>query len=90
VVGIAFAPDSSELITVTDGYGLSPGTLIDRNLSGKALVTAACKAAGSSLTRTEWRTYIGTAPPAFLACQRADGRRRKAVALSSHRLGDAA
>ncbi len=67
--GTAFAPDSGELIAVTDGYGLGPGTLIDRNLSGKALAAAACKAAGARLTRAEWRTYIGTAPPAFLACQ---------------------
>jgi len=67
--GVVFAPNGSDLITVTDGYGLSPGTLISRNLSGTALVTAACKAAGSSLTRPEWRAYIGTPPPALLACR---------------------
>jgi WD40 repeat protein len=66
--GVAFSPDGSRLITVTDNPSLGPATLVERDLSDEALVRDACAAAGRSLTAAEWRTFVGTKPPRDLRC----------------------
>lgn len=68
--GVAFAPDGGHLIIVISGIGpgLDSAELIDLDISGAALVNAACVAAGHSLSPSEWRTFLGSDPPPDLAC----------------------
>jgi len=71
--GVAFTPDGRHLIIVTAGLGTTVATLnsaelIDLSISGPSLLNAACKTAGGSLTRSEWRTFTGIGPPQLPAC----------------------
>jgi WD40 repeat protein len=69
--GVAFTPDGSQLITVTEAepdLGIQ-GKLVWRNVSDTALVHVACATAGRSLTPAEWHTFAGADPPADLACR---------------------
>src|SRR6266542_954048 len=68
--GIAFSPDGTRLIMVTESAG--PGIdarLIWRDISDDALVRAACETAGRNLTAAEWRTFVGTDLPRDLSCR---------------------
>jgi WD40 repeat protein len=69
--GVAFAPDGRQLVTVTENSTgePDPAEVIQRDVSSETLVRSACAAAGRDLTPAEWRSFVGTAPPADLACR---------------------
>ena len=68
--GIAFAPDGTHLVTVTEiPSSLNSAKLVDHDISGPALVHAACLAASRNLSPSEWRTFVGTRPPSDLTCR---------------------
>jgi hypothetical protein len=68
--GIGFSPDGTRLITVTDEETYGTGAqLVQRDLSDDALVRTACATAGRNLTAAEWKTFVGTKPPANLTCR---------------------
>ena len=60
---LAASPDGQELITAT-----SAGSIIGWQLTANAWIRAACAAAGRDLTPDEWRSVVGTVPPASLSC----------------------
>ena len=68
--GVAFTPDGDHLIIVASGVGaaVNSAELIDVDISGRALVSAACAAADGALSPSEWRAFVGGDPPADLAC----------------------
>jgi hypothetical protein len=68
--GVAFSPDSTQLVTITESSADSgPGQLVRRKISAAALVRTACMTAGRDLTAQEWQTYVGTTIPQNLSCQ---------------------
>lgn len=67
-IGVAFAPNGRQLVTVTsltNGYS----EMVVRDISGHALVQAACRTAARSLSTAEWQSFVGSTTPAHLACQ---------------------
>jgi WD40 repeat protein len=60
---ISATPDGSELVTAS-----SCGSIIRWQLDPRAWIRDACTLAGHDLTAEEWRQYVGTNPPANLAC----------------------
>ncbi|GAA4190994.1 hypothetical protein GCM10022252_30150 [Streptosporangium oxazolinicum] len=54
---LAFSPDGARLITV-DGAG----TLSEYPVEPEAVTRAVCERAGRTLSREEWRTYLGDLP----------------------------
>ena len=68
--GVAFSPDGEHLISVTSGIGpaIDSAELIDLDISGTALADAACAAAGSALSPSEWNIFVGPDPPSHFAC----------------------
>jgi WD40 repeat protein len=70
--GLAFTPDASQLVSVTESNTLSGngGLLAQWNLSPSAWIHDACASADRNLTTGEWRKYAGTAPPNDLLCTR--------------------
>lgn len=60
---IAASPDGKELVTAS-----TCGSVIRWQLDPKAWIRSACTLAGHDLTADEWRLYVGTTPPANLAC----------------------
>jgi WD40 repeat protein len=67
-VGVAFSPDGTRLITVTDSSTGRTATLLDRDLSMNALIRSACNTAGADLTAAQWISLIGTSSPSRPAC----------------------
>jgi WD40 repeat protein len=68
--GIAFSPDGTRLITVTESADLGiDARLIWRDISDDALVHTACETTGRNLTRAEWQTFVGTSAPQDLSCR---------------------
>lgn len=68
--GLAFSPDGSRLVSVSETLGSrNLGELVSRDLSDSSLVDTACAAAGQKLTATEWRAFVGTNPPGDLSCR---------------------
>ena len=68
--GIAFTPDGTQLITVTEGIDLGiDGELVRRDISDGTLVRTVCETAGRDLTPAEWQTFVGTEVPDDLACR---------------------
>lgn len=68
--GIAFTPDGERLITLSEAADESSnGVLVQRDLSDRALLQAACRAAGPPLTAEQWRSFVGRDPPVDLSCQ---------------------
>ena len=69
--GVAFTPDGNHLIIAASGVGSAADSaeLVDVDISGRALVSAACAAADDALSPSEWRAFVGGDPPADLACQ---------------------
>jgi hypothetical protein len=67
--GIAFTPNGERLITLSEAPDESDtGVLVQRNLSDRSLLRAACRAAGPPLTAVQWRSFVGSNPPADLSC----------------------
>jgi len=68
--GIAFSPDGSRLIGVSEvPDAFKQGELTVRSISDQALIATACEAAGRDLNRAEWETFVGGVdPPADLSC----------------------
>jgi hypothetical protein len=63
-IGVAFAPDGSHLVTVTDETTYKAGAvLLDRDLSQAMLAHGACVAAGSPLSKAEWMRFVGSGTP---------------------------
>jgi hypothetical protein len=67
--GVAFSPDGRRLITVTAPGAETVSYLAQRDISDAALFRSACATAGRDLTAAEWRSFVGTAPPADLTCR---------------------
>jgi WD40 repeat protein len=67
-IGLAFSPSGTEFIETVQTIGGTSPKLIERDISTGALVAAACRAAGGSLTAARWETFVGTAAPSNLAC----------------------
>jgi WD40 repeat protein len=67
-IGLGFTPSGTELIETVQTIAGTPPRLIERNISSWALVAAACRAAGGSLTTAQWDAFVGTAAPSNLAC----------------------
>lgn len=69
-VGVAFGPDGTQIVTITDPERYrQPAALVQRDLSLQNLVQSACRTAGRSLTSAEWRAFVGTSPPVNLSCR---------------------
>jgi WD40 repeat protein len=70
--GIAFSPDGKRLVAVSEILSENDVTdvaeLVTRNVSDVSLVNTACAAAGKDLSVAEWRTLVGSDPPADLSC----------------------
>jgi WD40 repeat protein len=67
--GLAFTPNGKILVTVSELPGEDErGQLVRRDLSDAALIRVACAAAGHDLDAAEWRSLVGTNPPAELGC----------------------
>lgn len=68
----AFSPDGSALITVTPEMESldRPATISRLTLDPADWRASACAVAGRDLTPEEWRTFVGTEPPADLRCER--------------------
>jgi WD40 repeat protein len=67
--GIAFSPDGSHLVTVTEGPGGGgDGEVVVRDISTAALIRAACSAAGRELSAAEWQSLVGAGIPRVDAC----------------------
>jgi WD40 repeat protein len=62
-----FAPGSQTLVVGVDGYS-GNARFVVRDLSAKALLAAACAAAGSNLSAAEWQGLVGDAPVGVQAC----------------------
>lgn len=60
---IAASPDGMELVTAS-----TCGSVIRWQLDPQAWIRTACTLAGHDLSADEWRLYVGTTPPANLAC----------------------
>ncbi len=67
--GMAFTPDGTQLITVTEAAQTGDALLVRRDISDEALVRTACATAGRDLTPAEWQAFVGTAAPDDLACR---------------------
>jgi len=64
--GLAATADGRQLVTVTETSNPlvdSDGLLAQWDLSVGAWIRNACTSAGRSLTISDWRLYVGTAPP---------------------------
>jgi WD40 repeat protein len=68
-IGLAFSPDSQNLISVVQTISGNTLEIIERAIGAQTLVHAACVTAGRNLTRAEWRSFVGTSPPGNLACR---------------------
>jgi WD40 repeat protein len=67
--GIAFTADGKELVTLSEAPEEdSTGMLVQRDLTASHLLAAACAAVGPKLTAAEWRSFVGSDPPADLGC----------------------
>lgn len=67
--GIAFTPDGERLITLSEAPDESEtGVLVQRDLSERGLLRAACGAAGPPLTAAQWRSFVGGDPPTEPSC----------------------
>jgi hypothetical protein len=66
--GMAFTPDGTRLITVSEPAQSGDALLVQRDLSDRALVHTACGTAGRALTPAEWQAFVGTPTPGDLAC----------------------
>ncbi len=67
--GIAFTPDGERLVTLSEAPNeYKTGVLVQRDLSDRGLMRAACRAAGPPLTATQWRSFVGSDPPVDLSC----------------------
>ena len=67
--GIAFTPNGERLITLSEAPDESgTGVLVQRDLSDRGLLRAACRAAGPQMTAAQWRSFVGSDPPADLSC----------------------
>ncbi|MGC4154409.1 MAG: toll/interleukin-1 receptor domain-containing protein [Propionicimonas sp.] len=66
----AFTADGSALLTAIQSMGERPAALRRLDLTREGWRTAACALAGRDLTPDEWRSYLGTEPPADLRCGR--------------------
>ena len=60
---IAASPDGKELVTAS-----TCGSVVRWQLDPQTWIRTACTLAGRDLTADEWRQYVGTTPPANLAC----------------------
>lgn len=68
--GVTFSPDGSHIFMLSEAPGEgNQGELVERDISNEGLVHAACAAAGRELTAGEWRAFVGSDPPADLACR---------------------
>ncbi len=67
-IGLGFSPSGDELLESVQTFAGTTPFIITRNLSSRALLGAACTAAGSGLTPALWRTFVGTSVPARLGC----------------------
>lgn len=68
-LGLAFSPDGTHFVTVAQTGAATTTKIIEHEIGGPALVRSACTTAGRSLTPTEWRTLVDTAPPSDLSCK---------------------
>jgi WD40 repeat protein len=69
--GYAFSPDGSVFVTdIARQIGGSSATdvLVARDLSPRALLTAACAAAGDNLSPDEWEALAGISPAGIPTC----------------------
>ncbi|MDQ3724320.1 MAG: TIR domain-containing protein [Actinomycetota bacterium] len=68
--GIAFTPDGEHMVTLSESPDeSSTGVLVQRDLSDRGLLRAACRAVGPPLTAAQWRSFVGGDPPVDLSCQ---------------------
>jgi len=67
-IGVAFSPTSAALVEVVQTTGGAPALIVDRDISDRGLIDAACATAGAPLTAATWQTFIGTTTPHHLAC----------------------
>lgn len=68
-IGLAFSPDGHSLISVLQTLAYDWSKIITYDLATGTLVHAACATAGRNLTATDWRAYVGSAPPRDLTCR---------------------
>ena len=62
-------PDASVLVSAFEPLDNGQGLAVATQLAPEALVAAACRTSGGSLTPDDWRTLIGPDVPADLACK---------------------
>ena len=67
-LGLAFSADGGTLVTVVQAVGANDSLILEHRIGDDALIEEGCSAGSRSLTKSEWRSYVGTNPPADLAC----------------------
>lgn len=67
-LGLGYSSNGSTLVESVENYGGFAPFVLSRDLSPAHLATLACDTAGASFTATDWRSYVGTAPPTRPPC----------------------
>ncbi len=68
-LGLAFSPDGATLVTIVQAVGSSQSLILRHRIGDRDLLDAGCEAGGRDLTRSEWRTFVGSDPPGDLSCR---------------------